>query len=96
VTAEHQTKIAFERTETDHREFDLLDQYIIEPNRRFIDRLLEDEDVVDHLKRKKGVEVLGFGGAWTVYIITGITVARGARGKHEDSQKGEVNSSTNM
>jgi hypothetical protein len=96
MTAEHQIKVAFERTETDHKEFDTLDRYIIQPNRRFIDRLLEDEDVADHIERKKGAEIFGLGGAWTVYIITGITVARGTRGKHEYSQKGEVNSSTNL
>lgn len=47
------------------------------------------------MKRRKSAEVFDLGGAWTVFIITGITVAQGARGNYEVSQKGEVDSSTN-
>lgn len=96
MTAEHQTKLAFERTETDHKEFDTLDRYIIQMNRKFISVLFEDEDITDHIERTKGVKFAGFGGGWTVYIITGITVARGAKGRYEDSQKGDMETSTNM
>jgi hypothetical protein len=96
MTAEHQTKSAFERTETDHKEFDTLDRYIIQVNRKFIDGLLADEDVASHIERIKGTKVLGVGGGWNIYMITGITVARGAKGKYQDSQKGEVNSSMDM
>ncbi|KAH8721547.1 hypothetical protein GQ44DRAFT_829118 [Phaeosphaeriaceae sp. PMI808] len=96
VTVEHQTKIAFERTETDHKMFNKLDRYIIQVNRKFIDGLLEDEDVTAHIERTKGIEVLGLGGGWCVYIITGITVARGAKGRYEDSRKAEMNTSTNL
>jgi hypothetical protein len=96
LTAEHQTKVAFERTEKDHKEFDLLDRYIIQVNRKFIDGLLEDEDVAAHIERTEGVKVLGFGGQWSVCIITGITVARGAKGKYEESRKAEVNTSTDV
>ena len=96
MTAEHQTKLAFERTETDHKEFDTLDRYIIQMNRKFISVLLEDEDIIEHIERNKGVRFAGLGGGWTVYIITGITVARGAKGRYEDSQKGDMETSTNM
>lgn len=65
-------------------------------NRKFISVLLEDEDIIEHIERNKGVRFAGLGGGWTVYIITGITVARGAKGRYEDSQKGDMETSTNM
>jgi len=96
LTAEQHTKLAFERTEKDHQEFDVLDRYIIQVNRKFIDKILEDEEIAAHIKRTKGIELLGIGGQWSVYIITGITVARGAKGESGETRKVEAEASTNV
>lgn len=94
ISAEEQTKLAFARTEKDHQEFDTLDRYIVQVNRTFIRKLLEDDEVVEHLERTKGVRLLG--GQWSVFMITGITVARGAKGEFGESRKIEAMSSTKV
>lgn len=96
VTTEHQTKLAFELSEADHKMFDTLDRYIIQVNRKFVGKLLKDEDIAAYIERTKGLEVLGLGGGWCIYIITGITVARGAKGTSENSRKAGIDSSTNL
>jgi hypothetical protein len=96
VIAEHHTKLAFERTETDHKEFDTLDRYIIQVNRKFIRGILEDEEVAAHIERTKGVKLLGIGCKWSVCMITGITVARGAKGESGESRKIEGNTSMDV
>ncbi|KAF2191739.1 hypothetical protein K469DRAFT_804532 [Zopfia rhizophila CBS 207.26] len=96
VTAEQHTKLAFERTEKDHKEFGTLDRYIIQVNRKFIGGILEDKEVATHIERTKGVKLLGIGGQWSVYMITGITVARGAKGESAESRKFEANTSTDV
>jgi hypothetical protein len=91
VTAEQHMKLAFERTEKDHKEFDILDRYIIQINRKFIGGILEDEEVAAHIERTKGVKLLGIGGQWSVYMITGIIIARGAKGESGESRKIDAN-----
>jgi hypothetical protein len=96
VTAKLHTKLAFEHTKKDHKEFDTLDRYIIQVNRKFIGGILEDEVVAAHIERTKGVKLLGVGGKWSVYMITGIIVARGAKGESGESRKAEANASTDV
>ncbi|KAH8598651.1 hypothetical protein B0O99DRAFT_660032 [Bisporella sp. PMI_857] len=97
VTAEQHTKLAFERTEKDHKEFDTLDRYIMQVNRKFIGGILEDKEVAAHIERIKGVKLLGIGGRqWGVWMITGVTVARGAWGESGESRKIEATTSTDV
>lgn len=84
VFAEQQLKLAFERTEKNHKEFDTLDRYIIQVDRRFIRENLEDDAVAARIEQTKGVRLLGIGGQWSVFMITGIIVARSAKGKSEE------------
>jgi hypothetical protein len=96
VFAEQQTKLAFEHTEKNYKEFDTLDRYTIQVDRKFISRILEDEEVAAHIERIKGVQLLGIGGQWSIYMITGITVARGAKGDSEESRKVEGRTSVKV
>lgn len=86
VLAEQQIKLAFEHTEKNHKEFGTLDRYIIQVDRKFIRGILEDKVVNDHIKRTKRVRLLGVGGQWSVFMITGIIVARGAKGESGENE----------
>ncbi|EHK27062.1 uncharacterized protein TRIVIDRAFT_217664 [Trichoderma virens Gv29-8] len=79
ILAAHQTKFACGNPEENCKEGATFDRYTFEPDREFISRILEDEKVAAHIKRTKGVQLLGFGGRWSVYMVTGITVARDAK-----------------
>ncbi|KAK1241134.1 hypothetical protein MKX08_001108 [Trichoderma sp. CBMAI-0020] len=92
VSVEQQTKTAFAHTEKNHKEFDTLDRYIIQVDRSFIRNILEDREVVEHIERTKGIRLLG--GQWSVFMITGIIVARGGKGKFGENKIFEVASST--
>ncbi|KAM0457503.1 hypothetical protein ACHAO4_003304 [Trichoderma viride] len=88
VSVEQQTKTAFAHTEKNHQEFDTLDRYIIQVDRKFIRKLLDDDEVVEHVERTKGIRLLG--GQWSVFMITGITVARGAKEEFGESKTFEA------
>ncbi|KAH6714002.1 hypothetical protein BKA61DRAFT_607020 [Leptodontidium sp. MPI-SDFR-AT-0119] len=66
---------AFKESVTNYWEFDRLDTAIVQPRRAYIDDSLEAEDVQRFLDSKK---VLGMK-FWTLYMISGIVIARGAR-----------------
>lgn len=96
VLAEQQAKVVFEKTEKNHEKFKTLDRYIIQVDRKFIRKILEDKAVADHIERIKGVRLLGIGGQWRVFMITGITVARGAKGESGESKTLQAALSTRM
>ncbi|UKZ66172.1 uncharacterized protein TrAtP1_007347 [Trichoderma atroviride] len=90
TSAKRQTKLAFERTVKNYRDFDTLDQYIIQVDKRFIRRILNDEAVAARIEQIKGVRLQGLGDRWSVFMITGIIVARGAKGKSEEDEMVEA------
>ncbi|EHK27064.1 uncharacterized protein TRIVIDRAFT_119995, partial [Trichoderma virens Gv29-8] len=93
VSTALQTKLAFKRTRKNHESFDFLDCYIVDVDRKFISRILEQEEVSAHIERIKGVQLLGIGGRWSIWMITGIIVARGAKREYGDSRKIEARTS---
>lgn len=77
-------QFAFSRTEKNHKECDTLDRYVIQVDRKFISKILQNGEVAEHLERTKGIRQLG--GQWSVFMITGIMVARGAKGEFGGSK----------
>jgi hypothetical protein len=66
---------AFKKSVSNYWEFERLDTAIVQLRRSYIDDSLEDEDVQKFLDSKK---VLGMK-SWTLYMISGIVIARGAQ-----------------
>ncbi|UKZ83230.1 hypothetical protein TrVFT333_011036 [Trichoderma virens FT-333] len=96
VSTALQSKLAFKRTSKNHESFDFLDSYIVDVDRKFISRILEKEEVAAHIERIKGVQLLGIGGRWSIWMITGIIVARGAKRAYGDSRKIEARTSASV
>ncbi|KAK3339885.1 hypothetical protein B0T25DRAFT_364479 [Lasiosphaeria hispida] len=55
-------------------EFECLETYTVNPTRAYIDRVLAAEEVRGHIERVKML------GGWTVFMVTGLAVARGRTG----------------
>jgi len=66
---------AFKKSVCNYWEFERLDTAIVQLRRSYIDDSLEDKDVQRFLEGKK---VLGMK-SWTLYMISGIVIARGAQ-----------------
>lgn len=92
ASAQQNAKAAFSQTEKNHKEFDTLDRYIIQVDRKFIRKILADEEVEEHIQRTKGKLC----GSWSVFMITGIMVAKGAKGEFGESKTFEAKSSTKL
>lgn len=76
-----------------YEEFDTLDRYIIQVDPEFIGTILGAEAVATRIEQTKSVQLLGLSDSWSVFMITGI-IARGAKGKPEESGISEAMSST--
>lgn len=74
LTVQANASLAFQRTVQRYRTFDRLDRYIILPTRNYIAESLDGAQVAEYIEQKK------FLGSWKVYMITGLTIARGSRG----------------
>ncbi|KAK1751491.1 hypothetical protein QBC47DRAFT_391918 [Echria macrotheca] len=61
----------FQRRVREYWAFDRLELYTVHPSRAYVQRCLDEDEVAEHIER---VKTLGF---WSVYMVTGIAVARG-------------------
>lgn len=77
-----------------YKELDTLDRYIIQADSLLIGMILWDETVAARIEQIKDVQLLGLGDSWSVFMITGIIVARGSKGKSGESGKSEGMPST--
>ncbi|KAI5460177.1 hypothetical protein BGZ63DRAFT_389634 [Mariannaea sp. PMI_226] len=93
LSAHAKAALAFQHTVQRYRCFDRLDRYIILPTRSYIADVLDDPQVQDHIhNRSKNRKTLGdFLGAWKIYMVTGVTIARGSRGGSSESQNISAN-----
>ena len=73
TTIELDVGTAFKRTIQNYWEFESLDTYIIQPTDEFIEDSVEDVEVDAYLKKR------GPFASSTIFMITGIMVARGAK-----------------
>jgi hypothetical protein len=86
---------AFKKSVKNYIEFDSLDTSIIQPSRSYIEDSLDNDDVIRYLNRQRGI--LGAHGAWAVYMISGLTIARGAKAaKCEEAREANVNANAGL
>ncbi|PHH79272.1 hypothetical protein CDD80_5267 [Ophiocordyceps camponoti-rufipedis] len=79
MTVKASIRLAFQRSVEEYEEFDRLDTYIVQLNRRYVDQCLETDEVKDYVGNKRD---------WAFFIITGVKIARAGQ------RKTRVNSST--
>lgn len=90
ITAQARAALAFQKLIQNHRSFEKLDRYIILPTRSYIDGVLKNADVEDYIQRNKRL------GAWSVFMITGVTIARGSHGSTSESTKKSAETSAGL
>ncbi|KAI9928445.1 hypothetical protein MW887_002490 [Aspergillus wentii] len=74
--------VAFERSVNNHWEFESLDSHIIQPTASYIRDSVDNEFVQDYVvKRAKIIN------KWSLFMITGLIIAKGARGFRQDSKE---------
>lgn len=73
--------LAFQKSVKNFWEFESLETFIIQPTKSYIADSLEEEKVAEHIEESKHFN------AWSVYMITGITIARGGKGGREEFEK---------
>lgn len=76
----------FKRSVSNYMNFDKLDTYMIQPWDSYIDDSLADASIDRYIK-----DNTSFLGAWEVYMISGIVVARGAAMDNKATQNQKVN-----
>ncbi|SCV58183.1 uncharacterized protein FFB14_15491 [Fusarium fujikuroi] len=75
VTAKASLQFAFMKTVESHEEYDRLDTYIVQPTKGYIRDCLEQDELKAHVKGKV---------SWSVFMITGIKVARAGKRERLD------------
>jgi hypothetical protein len=79
LTVKGSVKLAFSRSVQSCEEYDRLDSYIVQPNRAYVADCLDGDALSAHVAGKK---------SWSMFIITGIRVARkGKKTTSESSRK---------
>jgi len=83
LTVGTELNATFKKTMKTWAEFKTLDAEIVQPTKTYIDGVLKNQSVKDHIDRNKTLLVLN---RWTVYIITGLLIARvGGKVGHSES-----------
>jgi len=75
---------AFKRSVSRFLEFEALDVMFIQPTRAYIKDCLDDDLVKGHINRNKNL------GSWSLFMITGLTIARGARGNRKEKDERDM------
>ncbi|RDA89194.1 hypothetical protein CP532_0509 [Ophiocordyceps camponoti-leonardi (nom. inval.)] len=70
VSVKASVRFAFQRSVDEYEEFDRLDTYFVQPNRRYVEQCLQTALVGGYIEDKKD---------WSFFIITGIKVARAGK-----------------
>jgi hypothetical protein len=76
--------VAFQRTVENFWEFESLDTFIIQPTSEYVEDSVEDEEVSTYLQKR------GLFRSSSLFMITGIIVARGAKTKASEVRKRDV------
>lgn len=74
---------AFRQSVENYSEFERLDCYIVNPVKSYVNEYLAGGSVADHVKSQKAL------GAWKLFMITGIMIARGANTSNKEEVHGE-------
>ncbi|KAN0076276.1 hypothetical protein V8E54_006418 [Elaphomyces granulatus] len=65
-------------------EFEALDVIFIQPTRAYIEDWLDDDLVKGYIDKHKNL------GSWSLFMITGLTIARGARGHQKEEDRHDI------
>lgn len=76
VTLGGDIKLAFSRSVESHEEYERLDKYIMQPTQSYITDCLDEEPFASYIKGKM---------TWSVFMITGLYVARKGTSSASDS-----------
>ena len=85
VTLEATVQLAFARSVQDHQAYERLNTYIVHPSRTYIEDCLDKAELAAHVKGKL---------AWSVFMITGIKVAR--KGRQTTSEQTRQSAGVNV
>ena len=72
--------VAFQRSVEDFYGFESLDTFIIQPTTEYIEDSIEEDEAVKYIKQHKTL------GSWSLFMITGIKIARGARVRNSETR----------
>ena len=75
---------AFKRSVSRFWEFEALDVMFIQPTRAYIEDWLDDDQVKEYVDKHKNL------GSWSLFMITGLTIARGARGHQKEEDRHDI------
>ncbi|KAH7311133.1 hypothetical protein BKA65DRAFT_363106, partial [Rhexocercosporidium sp. MPI-PUGE-AT-0058] len=84
VTVNAEAKVAFEKSVKNHCEFDTLETFIIQPTREYIEDSLDDDAVTKYIDKIKFFE------KWSIFMITGVAIARGAKIEGTETKKQDL------
>jgi len=75
---------AFKRSVSRFWEFEALDVIFIQPTKAYIEDCLDDDLVKGYIDKHKNL------GSWSLFMITGLTIARGARGHQKEKDRHDL------
>jgi hypothetical protein len=78
-------RVTFQRTVKNYWEFDSLDTFIIQPTGEYIEDSIEDDEVIAYLTQRSLMS------SSSLFMITGIMIARGAKITMSHSQQRALN-----
>jgi hypothetical protein len=84
ITVKLDARVAFKRTIKNFSEFASLDTFIFQPTSEYVEDSVEDDEVAAYLEKR------GLFGSSTIFMITGVIVARGAKTKTSEVRKRDV------
>lgn len=84
LTLELGARVAFQRTIKNFWKFASLETFIFQPTSEYVEDSIEDDEVMAYHKKR------GFLNSSTVFMITGIMIARGAKTKTSDTGKRDI------
>lgn len=82
ITVKGSIELAFASNIQNHEEYNRLDSYIVQPNKAYVAECLEGDKLSEHIAGKK---------AWSMFMITGLKVARKGKRTTSESSHKQVN-----
>jgi len=82
VTVNASVELAFARTLRNHEEYERMDSYIVQPNKAYVAECLEQDELAEFTAGRL---------AWSMFMITGLRVARKGKRSVEESSHREGN-----
>ena len=79
ITVKGNLKLTFKREFTNHEQYDRLDKYIVQMNKSYIQDCLDSIGSLEKYTNKR---------IWTIFVVTGLMVARGATKRAATESKG--------